>query len=159
MNLLDWSKNNLISVALNKQVYLWNAASGDIQELMECEGEENYISSVQFTKDGSHLAIGLNTGCVEIWDVAQQRKMRTMAGHSARVGSLAWNEHVLSSGSRTGLIFHHDVRLPQHHVSTLEGHTQEVPILPHPHINWMFQVRLRTAFSRTLENGMAIRCD
>ena len=83
MNLLDWSKNNLISVALNKQVYLWNAASGDIQELMECEGEENYISSVQFTKDGSHLAIGLNTGCVEIWDVAQQRKMRTMAGPSS----------------------------------------------------------------------------
>ena len=49
-----------------------------------------------------------------------------MAGHAARVGSLAWNEHIVSSGSRSGAIFHHDVRIPQHLVATLEGHTQEV---------------------------------
>lgn len=126
LNLLDWSQTNFISVALDKQVYLWNAASGDIQELMECEGEDNYVSSVQFTQDGSYLAIGLNTGCIELWDIQQQRRLRTMAGHAARVGSLAWNEHILSSGSRSGLIFHHDVRIPQHLVATLEGHTQEV---------------------------------
>jgi len=126
LNLLDWSRTNFISVALDKQVYLWNAASGDIQELMECEGDDNYISSVQFTEDGSYLAIGLNTGSVELWDIQQQRRLRTMAGHSARVGSLAWNEHILSSGSRSGLIFHHDVRISQHLVSTLEGHSQEI---------------------------------
>lgn len=126
LNLLDWSQTNFISVALDKQVYLWNAASGDIQELMECEGDDNYISSVQFTQDGSYLAIGLNTGCVELWDIQQQRRLRTMAGHAARIGVLAWNEHVLSSGSRSGLIFHHDVRIPQHLVASLEGHTQEV---------------------------------
>ncbi|XP_046650302.1 cell division cycle protein 20 homolog [Daphnia pulicaria] len=126
LNLLDWSQTNFISVALDKQVYLWNAASGDIQELMECEGEDNYISSVQFTQDGSYLAIGLNTGSVELWDIQQQRRLRTMAGHAARIGVLAWNEHVLSSGSRSGLIFHHDVRIPQHLVASLEGHTQEV---------------------------------
>ena len=128
MNLLDWSQTNFISVALDKQVYLWNAASGDIQELMECDGDSNYISSVQFTQDGSYLAVGLNTGCVELWDIQQQRRLRTMAGHAARIGSLAWNEHVLSSGSRSGVIFHHDVRIPQHLVASLEGHTQEVII-------------------------------
>ena len=131
LNLLDWSRTNFISVALDKQVYLWNAASGDIQELMECEGEDNYISSVQFTEDGSYLAIGLNTGSVELWDIQQQRRLRTMAGHSARIGSLAWNEHILSSGSRSGLIFHHDVRVSQHLVATLEGHTQEVQSYHH----------------------------
>ena len=93
---------------------------------MECEGEDNYVSSVQFTEDGSYLAIGLHTGSVELWDIEHQRRLRTMAGHSARVGSLAWNEHLLSSGSRSGLVFHHDVRVSQHHVATLEGHTQEV---------------------------------
>ena len=126
LNLLDWSSTNLISVALDKQVYLWNAQSGDIQELMECEGEDNHICSVQFTEDGSYLAVGLNTGNVELWDVQQQRRLRTMAGHSARVASLAWNEHILTTGSRSGQIFHHDVRISQHHVSTLEAHTQEV---------------------------------
>ena len=30
------------------------------------------------------------------------------------------------SGSRSGNIHHHDVRVAQHHVGTLSGHTQEV---------------------------------
>lgn len=30
------------------------------------------------------------------------------------------------SGSRDGNIHHHDVRVSQHHVGTLSGHTQEV---------------------------------
>lgn len=127
LNLMDWSQTNFISVALDQQIYLWNAVSGDIQELMQCDGgDDNYISSVQFTQDGSYLAVGLATGSVELWDIAQQRRLRTMGGHAARVGVLAWNEHVLTSGSRSGLIFHHDVRIPQHLVANLEAHTQEV---------------------------------
>lgn len=49
-----------------------------------------------------------------------------MDGHSSRVGSLAWNAYILSSGSRTGTIIHHDVRQRDHITSTLNGHTQEV---------------------------------
>lgn len=33
---------------------------------------------------------------------------------------------VLFSGSRSGNIHHHDVRVAEHHVGTLMGHTQEV---------------------------------
>lgn len=32
----------------------------------------------------------------------------------------------LCSGARTGHIHHHDVRVAEHHVATLTGHTQEV---------------------------------
>lgn len=49
-----------------------------------------------------------------------------MDGHSARVGSLAWNSFVISSGSQDGSIIHHDVRQRAHKVATLLGHTQEV---------------------------------
>lgn len=49
-----------------------------------------------------------------------------MEGHSARVGSLAWNSYVLTSGCRSGQILHHDVRQREHIVSTISGHTQEV---------------------------------
>ena len=31
-----------------------------------------------------------------------------------------------SSGSRTGKIHHHDVRIQNHHTATLDNHTQEV---------------------------------
>lgn len=49
-----------------------------------------------------------------------------MEGHSGRVASLSWNLYVLSSGSRSGTIIHHDVREREHIVSTLNAHTQEV---------------------------------
>lgn len=49
-----------------------------------------------------------------------------MTSHSARVGSLSWNSYILSSGSRSGHIHHHDVRVAEHHVATLSGHSQEV---------------------------------
>jgi len=49
-----------------------------------------------------------------------------MNGHSARVGSLSWNSHILTSGSRDTKIINHDVRVQQHLISTFEGHEQEI---------------------------------
>lgn len=49
-----------------------------------------------------------------------------MKSHITRVGSLAWNHHILTSGSRSGIIHHHDVRVADHHVGTLKIHEQEV---------------------------------
>lgn len=39
---------------------------------------------------------------------------------------MAWNSFVLSSGSRAGTIIHHDVRVRDHVITTLSGHTDEV---------------------------------
>ena len=33
LNLLSWSDTNVLAVALSETVYLWNASSGEIQEL------------------------------------------------------------------------------------------------------------------------------
>lgn len=49
-----------------------------------------------------------------------------MAGHTARVGALAWNDHILSSGSHDRLIYHRDVRAASPWVTKLTGHRQEV---------------------------------
>lgn len=62
----------------------------------------------------------------QLWDVVQAKCVRVMGGHAARVGSLAWNSFILSSGSRSGAIHHHDVRVASHHVGSLLGHSQEV---------------------------------
>lgn len=63
---------------------------------------------------------------MQIWDATSQRRLRTMTGHSGRVGALAWNEHILSSGSRDRLIYHRDVRQPEQWLRKLVGHRQEV---------------------------------
>lgn len=49
-----------------------------------------------------------------------------MDGHTGRVGSLAWNMYIVSSGARDGCVVHHDVRQRDHAVATLHAHTQEV---------------------------------
>ncbi|ESO88263.1 hypothetical protein LOTGIDRAFT_193514 [Lottia gigantea] len=126
LNLVDWSSTNNLAVCLGGAVYIWNATSGTITQLMEVENSEEYIGSVSWVKEGNYLAIGTSTGEVQLWDVVEQKRLRNMAGHSARVSSLSWNSHILSSGSRSGNIHHHDVRIPQHHVATLAGHSQEV---------------------------------
>nr|XP_015812424.2 cell division cycle protein 20 homolog [Nothobranchius furzeri] len=126
LNLIDWSSRNLLAVALHNNVFLWDATQGDVIHLMKLEREEDYICSVSWCKESSYLAVGTSDGKVQLWDVESQKRLRSMASHTARVGSLCWNDHILSSGSRSGHIHHHDVRVADHHIFTLTGHSQEV---------------------------------
>jgi cell division cycle 20-like protein 1 (cofactor of APC complex) len=48
-----------------------------------------------------------------------------MTGHTGRVGSLAWNSHILSTGSRDRTILHRDVRVPDHYIRKLSGHHKQ----------------------------------
>ncbi|CAL1538847.1 unnamed protein product [Lymnaea stagnalis] len=126
LNLLDWSVGNILTVALGSAVFLWNADNGTITQLMELATTDDYVSSVSWVPESAVLAVGLSTGVVQLWDTDQQKLIRSMPGHASRVGSMSWNKHILSSGSRTGAIHHHDVRVANHHVATLQNHTQEV---------------------------------
>jgi len=129
LNLISWGKDNILAVALGQCVYLWNAASGDIQHLLTLSGEDDFVTSVRWSDLPGHtnyLAIGTNEGPVQLWDSEAMKKIRTMRGHAARVGSLAWTQHILSSGGRDSVIIQHDLRSANHIVSTYAGHTQEV---------------------------------
>lgn len=128
LNLLSWSDTNLLSVALGQTVYLWNASSGDIQELCTYDGgDDSYISSVSWVQQGgAHIALGTSDGTTELWDVHAGKKLRTMDGHSERVGALSWNQHTLSSGGRDSIVVNHDVRVSRHKTAVLSGHEQEI---------------------------------
>ena len=53
LNLLSWSDTNILAVALSNTVYLWNAGTGDIQELCTYEdGPGAHISSVAWVQEG-----------------------------------------------------------------------------------------------------------
>jgi cell division cycle protein 20 (cofactor of APC complex) len=71
LNLLDWSSTNLLAVCLGSRLYLWNASSGEIQQLLEMAVESDYVSSVSWLPDGSHLAIGTSTSEVQVWSSQQ----------------------------------------------------------------------------------------
>lgn len=73
------------------------------------------------------MAVGTNKGFVQIWDVAATKKVSTFSGHTARVGALAWNADLLSSGSRDRSIIQRDIRCTSsENVKRLTGHRQEV---------------------------------
>lgn len=125
LQLVDWSDTNLLAVALNREVYIWNAISGDIQNLMQV-AEGDYVSSLSWIQGGNTLSIGTGSYDIQLWDAESTKKLRTLRGHRSRVSCLSWNSYILSSGDRSGEIHSHDVRKPEHLVGKMLSHYQEV---------------------------------
>lgn len=125
LNLLDWSSGNQVAIGLERNVYVWSAESGSVNCLLETS-PDTYVSSVKWSGDGAYVGVGLGTGEIQIWDVEEGSKLRSMHGHDSRVGVMGWSKHTLSSGARSGLVFNHDVRVADHKVAELVSHTSEV---------------------------------
>jgi len=125
LNLLDWSSGNQVAIGLERNVYVWSAESGSVVPLLETS-PDTYVSSVKWSGDGAYVSVGLGTGEIQIWDVEEGTKLRSMHGHDTRVGVMGWNKHTLSSGARSGIVFNHDVRIAQHKTAELVSHTSEV---------------------------------
>lgn len=78
LNLLDWSSTNLLAVCLGSRLYIWNAASGEIQQLLEMDVESDYVSSVSWLPDGNHLAVGTSTSDVQVCFFMQMKMLKKM---------------------------------------------------------------------------------
>nr|XP_010334913.1 cell division cycle protein 20 homolog B isoform X1 [Saimiri boliviensis boliviensis] len=125
LNILDWNYQNLVAIALGSAVYIWNGKNHNGIENIDLSLTCNYISSVSWIKEGTCLAVGTSEGEVQLWDVVTKKRLRNVLGHLSVVGTLSWNHFILSSGSRLGHVYHHDIRVAQHHVGTLR-HKQAV---------------------------------
>ncbi|KAA3681834.1 cell division cycle 20, cofactor of APC complex [Paragonimus westermani] len=131
LNILDWSVDNMLAVALNQDIYLWNALTGAITHLMSAGLEGEYIASLSWSPDATQiLAVGTSMGRVQLWNSETQSLLRTMrlgeTGAVGRVPIVTWREHIVTSGSRSGHIRQHDTRVAQHEVGVSDFHTQEV---------------------------------
>ncbi|WWC91912.1 uncharacterized protein L201_006864 [Kwoniella dendrophila CBS 6074] len=132
LNLVSWSASNVLGVGLNSCVYLWSAQTSKVTKLCDLvratsDGQElnDTVTGLEWTNQGSTIAIGTNSGLVEIWDAEYNKRIRTMSGHTGRVGALAWNQHILSTGSRDRNILHRDTRIPDHYITKLAGHHKQ----------------------------------
>jgi len=127
LNLVDWSALNVLAVGLGSCVYLWSACTSKVTKLCDLGAStQDSVTSVAWTQKGTHLAVGVNNGEVQIWDTVKCKKIRTMGGHSARIGALSWSGATLASGSRDRLICLRDVRIQQPFTARLASHKQEV---------------------------------
>lgn len=57
--------------ALQQSVYLWNADSGNIDQLTCLEDTDDYVTSVQWSERDNSLAIGTSSNVVQLWDASR----------------------------------------------------------------------------------------
>lgn len=125
LNLVDWSSQNVLAVGLGTCVYLWSACTSVVTKLCDLHFG-GPVCSVAWNQQGNLLAVGTRLGNVQIWDATTCNLIRTLAGHTARAGCLAWNSSLLSSGGRDKEIFNRDLRCKEQYIAQLSGHKQEV---------------------------------
>ena len=128
LNLVDWSSTNVLGVGLGSCVYLWTAHNAAVSKLCDLAPSSDTISSVSWVQKGSTLAVGTLAGRLHIYDANTLQLQRTyQQAHTQRIGALAWNTHVLSSGSRDRSVHHRDVReASTRPFKRCTGHRQEV---------------------------------
>ena len=63
LNLVDWSSQNDLVVGLQSCIYIWSASSSKVTKLYDL-GQNDTTTSVNWARNGSHLAVGTDTGLV-----------------------------------------------------------------------------------------------
>lgn len=125
LQLIDWSHSNVLAVALKNEVYLWNAATGSIDNLLTLD-ESEYISSLSWANECNFLAVGTSTGQTQLWDIAKGKCLRKLNVSEERISTMNWNNKIVSCGSKDGNIYNHDVSVAMSLQSTYSGHSQEI---------------------------------
>jgi WD40 repeat protein len=76
LNLLDWSENNQIAVALDSSLYIWSGCSSDVTRLYETNQINDYICSVSFCQDNK-IAFGNSNGQIKVYDIAKKKQVNS----------------------------------------------------------------------------------
>lgn len=124
LNLLDWSANNVLAVALCNSVYLWSAYTSKVVKLCEYEADSETVTSIAWSiSHPQYISVGTSQGRIQVWDSVAGTIVRELKKHEARVGALAWNSSLLASGSRDRTICVQDIRMCVHgHGSSNSSH-------------------------------------
>lgn len=139
LSAFDWSVQNKVAIGLGHGVYVWDGEEdGNVMEVVDVSqnhykknlpinpkissDSENMVSSVSWSPDGRMLAIGDTDGGLHLWDVNTSRKIRSLQSETnftSRINCLSWDKTLLASGSRSGSILVHDMRVKRCVVETI----------------------------------------
>ena len=102
------ASNTLVAVGGNDNiVHVYSSSSTKLGFMTELKGFTSQISSLAFSHDGSHLAVGTTSGKIMVykthsWETATDR----WSSHTGRIASIAWNPegtHAVSGGLDTNI--------------------------------------------------------
>ncbi|KAL4480021.1 hypothetical protein ABPG74_020537 [Tetrahymena malaccensis] len=146
LNLLDWSASNLVSVGLENYVYVLSGANQSVktqftipeyvdhnllklqsgQEQLQQSDYYNMVCSVGWSQISDHISVGDRQGKVYLFDLTKNKFLRVMHNHTGRVGQIAWNGHLIATGSRDKNIIITDIRDKSSNSIVFKGHEQEI---------------------------------
>jgi len=126
LDVVNWSKENILAVGLGKSLYLWVASNSKVIKLKEFAGSDS-VTSVAWSPEGELLAAGSHKGFLHVWDYKANKEIFKSKIHNSRVGTISWHPYsfLLSTGSRDKIINHTDIKMGSL-VNKSIGHKQEV---------------------------------
>ena len=142
LNLVSWSKDNVLAVALYQQVWLYNCETHAIAQLVEYRRSSNgssgeslpvlyepdeYVTSLEWCTQPEkthYLLVGSNRGVIYMYDTIAMAMVTGMNTYRRDISTLSWNNHTscFASGGAKKDILIHDIRIPCNVVSIYRGH-------------------------------------
>ncbi len=101
--------DKLVSVALSSEIFLWHVGSNELDKVIHAGGST--IASVVFHPEGRVVAIGWDTGDVELISVDSEQSLEKFSGHLEQVTDLGFasDGNRLVSRSIDGVMYVWDV--------------------------------------------------
>jgi len=114
-------------VALGQAVYLWHADTGAVNLLVDFEADNRVPTLVKWSQEGRFLSIGFSDGLLKIFDISREVCVREISVQMQRMATGCWTRKgIFSYGTKSGQIYHHDVRSAQSLIGLFNSHSHEV---------------------------------
>nr|CAD1821298.1 unnamed protein product [Ananas comosus var. bracteatus] len=124
LNLLDWGCSNVLSIALGIQ---YTCGMLHVVLLLSLSLWMKITVPLQVSAGLLMAATSPSASTLLTSNCGTRALLRTLTGvHQSRVGSLAWNKNILTTGGMDGMIVNNDVRVRSHVVHAYHGHRMEV---------------------------------
>lgn len=94
-----------------------------------CTFEDDHPATtlVKWSQEGRFLSLGFADGSLKIWDVTKKACVRTLSVQMNRIACGSWSRKgLVTYGTRSGRIYHHDVKVQQSLVGVFDSHSAEV---------------------------------
>jgi len=117
----------LMTGSFDGSLRIWDLTTRSLLRTIDVGVGDVGVDSVAVSPDGTRIAAGMTDGSAGIWEVASQRRLTTMSGHSGRVWAVAFSpdgERLATGSADTSIrIWDLDSGTTAY---TLRGHNHEV---------------------------------
>ncbi|EJD05445.1 WD40 repeat-like protein, partial [Fomitiporia mediterranea MF3/22] len=110
--LADWSKTDLLAVAMNSSVVYRNMQTQNISRVVSLDPEET-VTCIAWSPSSTTLGVGLDCGLVRLYNPESHECLREYKAHRQKdfVGDLSWQDsNVFAVGYQSGQLRQFDVR-------------------------------------------------